>query len=545
MRTRRRPRARPARRSARGRLGGVTESTLFLLLVTIAGVYAVRWAARLARLGSEFPAKTLIATALSALVAVTGFSSLNVSAPLRDLALVVGPIYVFGPLLLVGLARNRRYRLAGGLTDVLYWTGEGRAAVRRLLAQAALQLGDAESALRLSPRHDSLLLIQAYVLQEDWDAILRLEELPREGDNAYLAGAARIQALLALGHPDRARQELTTMKRRWEGSERGPIGYRSVVISEARCDAEEGDFEKVRSDLQQPLAGVQPATLYAILARAAECGGQREAAVTLYGHAFQAAPRALQPHYAGRLRALGEEPPPLARKAAAPVATLSLAGAIVAAYIAEILVDRFVGSVRVAGQTLHHSSLAGAFILNVPGVPAEHAWWRLVSYAFLHANLVHIGFNTWVLVDLGRLYEQRRGWGNLIAAFVAGTVAGAYLTSLAQSQQPLLLIGASGGILGIAGALLADVIRSPSASDRLLLRGLVQWMILIALFSVAVPNVSLWGHAGGVVGGLLWGFVRQGLPADRRVGAVAGALGILVMAVSLVAAVVTSIGALH
>ena len=523
----------------------MTETTLFLLLVTIAGVYAVRWAARLAPMWSEFPAKTLIATALAALVTVTGFTTLSISAVLRDLALVVGPVYVFGPLLLVAMARNRRYRPAGGLTDVLYWTFEGRAAVRRLLAQAALQQGDADAALKLSSRHDSLLLIQAYVLKEDWDAILQLEELPREGDNAFLAGAARIQALLALGHQDQARQELATLKRRWESSERGPIGHRSIVISEARCDAEEGDFEKVRSGLQQPLTGVQPATLYAILARAAERSGQADAALTLYTHAFQSAPRALQPRYGTRIRALGQEPPPVARTAATPVATLSLAGAIVAAYIAEILVDRFIGAVRAGGQTLHLSSFTGAFMLNIPGVPGEHAWWRMLSYAFLHANLVHIGFNTWVLVDLGRIYEQRRGWGNLIAAFVVGTAAGAYLTSLAQAQQPLLLIGASGGILGIAGALLADVVRSPVPSDRLLLRGLVQWMILIALFSVAVPNVSLWGHAGGVVGGLLWGFIRQGLPPSRQIGRVAGAAGVALMLVAVATAIVTSVGALH
>ncbi|MEJ2665742.1 MAG: rhomboid family intramembrane serine protease [Deinococcales bacterium] len=523
----------------------MTESALFLLLVTIAGVYAVRWAGRLAPLSSEFPAKTLIATALSALIAVTGFTSLRVSAVLRDLALVVGPVYVFGPLVLVSLARNRRYRFAGVLSDALYWTAEGRAAVRRLLAQAALQQGDAESALKLSPRHDSLLLIQAHVLQEDWDAILHLEDVPREGDNAFLAAGARIQALLALGHPDQARQELATMKRRWEGGARGPIGYRSVVISEARCDAEDGDFEKVRDGLQQPLSGVHPSTLYAILARAAERGGQRDAAVTLYTHAFQSAPGALQPRYAAKLRELGQVPPPLARRSARPVATLSLAGAIVAAYVAEILVNRFIGAVRVGAQTLHLSSFTAAFMLNIPGVPGEHAWWRLLTYAFLHANLVHIGFNTWVLVDLGRIYEQRRGWGNVIAAFVVGTAAGAYLTSVAQAQQPLLLIGASGGILGIAGALLADVLRSPVASDRLLLRGLVQWMILIALFSVAVPNVSLWGHAGGVVGGLLWGFVRQGLPADRRIGSVAGVLGIVLLVAALASAVITSVSALH
>ncbi len=530
-----------ARRRGRGRLVGVTESALFLLLVAIAGAYAVRWTARLAPLWSEFPAKTLIATALAVLITIADVTRLSVSDALRYVALVVGPVYVFGPLLLVTLARGRRYRLAAGISDVLYWTAEGRAAVRRLLAQVALQQGDARAALEMAPRHDTLLLVQAYELNDDWQAILELEADPGQDDNSFLASAARIQALLAVGQPERARQELAALRRRWEAGARGPIGYRSLVLSEARCAAEEGDLQTVRETLQQPLTGVRASTVYGILARAAETSHDRDTAVTLYAHAYESASPGLRERYARRLRTLGAEPPPVARRSGVAVATLTLAGVLVAAFIAENLVDRFIGSVRVGAQTMHLSSYTAAFILNVPGVPGEHAWWRLLTYAFLHANLVHIGFNVWVLVDLGRIYELRRGWGDLLAAFVAGTLVGAYLTSITQAHQALLLVGASGGILGIAGALLADVLRSTSPADRALLRGLVQWMILIALFSVAVPNVSLWGHAGGVVGGLVYGFVRQGLPQGRRVGTFAGLLGSAAMIAALVTAVVTSV----
>lgn len=523
----------------------MTESALFLLLVAIAGAYAVRWSARLAPLGSEFPAKTVIATALAALVAVAALTSLNMSSVLRYVALVVSPIYVFGPLMLVALARNRRYRLASGVTDVLYWTVEGRTAVRRLLAQAALQQGDAVAARALAPKNDTLLVIQALVLSEDWQAVLELEPLRDQSDNAFLGGAARIQALLALGHLEQARQELDALRRRWESGARGPIGYRSLILSEARCDAEDGAFHKVREVLQQPIAGVQPATLYAILARAAERSHDRDTAVSLYSRAFEVAPPPSQERIAKRLHTLGAEPPLVARRSGVATATLTLAGVLVAAFIAQNLVDRLIGSVRIGAQTLQLSSFTAAFMLNIQGVPGEHAWWRMLTYAFLHANLVHIGFNVWVLVDLGRIYEARRGWGDLLAAFAAGTMVGAYLTSITQAHQSLLLVGASGGILGIAGALLADVLRSQTPSDRALLRGLVQWMVLIALFSVAVPNVSLWGHAGGVVGGMLWGFVRQGLPADRRIGSAAGVIGALAMVVALVTAVLTSVTALH
>ncbi|MDF1523151.1 MAG: rhomboid family intramembrane serine protease, partial [Trueperaceae bacterium] len=85
-----------------------------------------------------------------------------------------------------------------------------------------------------------------------------------------------------------------------------------------------------------------------------------------------------------------------------------------------------------------------------------------------------------------------------------------------------------------AGALVADVARRRSTGDRALLRSLLQWMAMIALLSVVIPNVSLWGHVGGVVGGLLWGFARLGLPADRRVDRLAGGLALAAVAWALV-----------
>ena len=518
----------------------MTQDTLFLLLVTISGVYAVRWSLRLAPLWSEFPAKTSIATALSALVTLGGVTSLSVSAPLRFAALVVGPLYVFGPLALVALARARRYRPATVVADILYWTPEGRAAVRRLLAQAALQQGDAEAALRTAPEHDALLLAQAHALKGDWEGVLELD-LPRDGDNAFLGDAARIEALVALGRVDEARTAVSAMRSRWEAGVRGPIGYRSLVVSEARVKAEEGDFEGVRDALQQPMAGVRAHTLYGVLGRAAERAGLRDAAVKLYVHAYQSAPPGTRERYGDKLRLFGQEPPPLPRSRTAAVATLSLAAALVLAYAVQNLADRGLGTVRALGQSFQVSTFTGAFMLGLPAVPSEHAWWRMLTYAFLHANLVHIGFNVWVLVDLGRIYEQRRGWGNLLVAFVAGTIMGAYLTSLAQAHQPLVLVGASGGILGVAGALLADVMRSRAPADRVLLRGLLQWMVLIALFSVAVPGVSLWGHAGGVVGGILWGLVRQGIPAGRRFDEAAGAAAALITVAALALAVATAV----
>ena len=88
----------------------------------------------------------------------------------------------------------------------------------------------------------------------------------------------------------------------------------------------------------------------------------------------------------------------------------------------------------------------------------------------------------------------------------------------------------------LAGAaLLAGrvALRGRGAQDRALTRSLLQWIAFIVLFSVAIPNVSLWGHVGGLLGGLLWGFVRQGLPQTRGLDRAAGVLSVGLLAYAL------------
>lgn len=494
----------------------------------------------MAPLWSEFPAKTLIATVLAGLGAATGLTWLRAPTGLVTVALIVGPLYVFGPIALVALVRAGRWRLAAALVQVLYWARDGRAAVGRLLAQAALQDGDPEAALALSPRKDPLLLSQAYLLMEAWDEVLKLE-LPRAGDgdapdNAFLGAAARIEALVELGNVEQARMETQALRSRFDAGRQGPLGYRAVVLSEARVAAEEGDFERTRELVEQPLAGARPATLYAILARAAEQSGRPDVAVRAYTAAHGVSSGALKERFERRLVLLGEAPPAALQRAVMPIATYVLGGVLATAYLAQVLADRAYGVVRALGQSYEVSMVVAAYLQNLPGVPAVGAWWRYLSYAFVHGNLIHIGFNLWVMFDLGRLYERRRGWSDLIVAFVAGTAGGALLTSWMQAGQPLILVGASGGILGIAGALLADALTSRRAADRVLLRSLLQWMALLMLFSFAVPGVSLWGHVGGVAGGLVWGFVRGRLPTSFKTSRqISQALGVLAIGLLLLA----------
>lgn len=521
----------------------MTSAALFLIVVALAGLSAIRLASRLAPLNSEFPAKTVIATLLAGLGAAGELGVLQAAPWAIVVILVLAPLYVFGPLALIALVRAGAWRGARSLMRLLYWSTEGRAALGRLLAQAALQEGNAAAALGLAPRHDALLLSLAHLLEGDWEGVLAVEAPHPAGDdadNAHLIAAARIEALLELGQVEQAQHETQALRTRFEAGRQGPLGYRAVVLSEARLAADRGDFEKARELLEQPLVGARPADLFRILGRAGERAGRPEMAAKAYSAAYGASRGEQRKRFAAELTRLGVAVPKRATGVSArPWATYALAASLALAYGAQLLFDRSYGLVRALGQLYEASSVVAAFLQQLPGLPAIGAWWRYLSYAFLHGNLVHIGFNLWVLFDIGRLYERRRGWGDLLAAFVAGTVIGAHLTTIFQAGQPLILVGASGGILGVAGALLAEALLSRNAADRLLLRSLAQWMLILLAFSVAVPGVSLWGHVGGVVGGFIYGLLRVRLPLGKGFSQAVGFLAIGLMVLALVSAIST------
>src|SRR5690606_29991944 len=110
------------------------------------------------------------------------------------------------------------------------------------------------------------------------------------------------------------------------------------------------------------------------------------------------------------------------------------------------------------------------------------------------------------------------------------------LASVAAAGRPLLLVGASGGVFGVAAALTLDAAFRRSAADPALLRTLAMFLGLNLLFSL-LPGVSLWGDVGGLVAGGAYAALRRALPS-RAVGSVLGLAGVGALAVALGTALV-------
>jgi membrane associated rhomboid family serine protease len=133
---------------------------------------------------------------------------------------------------------------------------------------------------------------------------------------------------------------------------------------------------------------------------------------------------------------------------------------------------------------------------------AEGEWYRLLTSGFLHAGIIHIGFNMFLLYFLGRLLEPSLGTPRFVALYFASLLAGACGALIVEPNA--LTVGASGAIFGLAGA--TFVMARGRGMDAL--AGQVGFLIAFNLiFSFVAPSISVGGHIGGLVGGVLCALV--------------------------------------
>ncbi|MGD1090786.1 MAG: rhomboid family intramembrane serine protease [Bryobacteraceae bacterium] len=132
-------------------------------------------------------------------------------------------------------------------------------------------------------------------------------------------------------------------------------------------------------------------------------------------------------------------------------------------------------------------------------------WWRLVTAGFLHGGLIHILMNSWVLFDLGAQVEEHYGTARYIVLYFVSTVTGFLASSY---WSPALSIGASAGILGLIGAMIAVGVRDRSSYGAAMRSVYMRWVfyiILIGLLPIfATDNAA---HIGGLAGGFVIAYI--------------------------------------
>lgn len=174
-------------------------------------------------------------------------------------------------------------------------------------------------------------------------------------------------------------------------------------------------------------------------------------------------------------------------------ATFALIAINVAVYIAEIASGP-------GGLNSPGASLVVNYGLFGPSV-AGGEWYRLLTGAFLHASLLHVGFNMFALYFLGRLLEPAIGTPRFVFLYVASLFGGAFGALLLSPDA--LTYGASGAVFGIFGAAFA-IARGRGLDAVASTIGVI--LLLNLAISFGDPHISLGGHLGGLVAGVLCAF---------------------------------------
>lgn len=143
-------------------------------------------------------------------------------------------------------------------------------------------------------------------------------------------------------------------------------------------------------------------------------------------------------------------------------------------------------------------------------------WWRLVTAGFLHGGLLHILMNSWALMDLGAQVEEIYGSARLLVFYYVATICGFFASTFWSAS---LSVGASAGIFGLIGAMIALGARHNSTLGSAV-RGLyIRWAIYGLLFGL-LPGLQIdnAAHLGGLAGGFAVAYLsgEQGHPGARK-----------------------------
>ena len=154
--------------------------------------------------------------------------------------------------------------------------------------------------------------------------------------------------------------------------------------------------------------------------------------------------------------------------------------------------------------------LGDPMIDQVPFLPDQTT---LVTYAFLHADWMHVLSNMLFLFVFGDNIEDAMGHIRYLIFYLCCAAAGGFAHMLADPASTVPLVGASGAVAGVIAAyillypkvrifvLMRIIVPLPIPIPALYVLGL--WVAL-QIFFVMFPDdgsVAWWAHIGGLIAG--------------------------------------------
>ncbi len=131
-------------------------------------------------------------------------------------------------------------------------------------------------------------------------------------------------------------------------------------------------------------------------------------------------------------------------------------------------------------------------------------WWTLISANYLHGSVLHILFNMLMFWQLVPITAREYGPYRMFSIYTLGGVFGFLISYYAGI---VFTIGASAAVCSLVGSLLYFGKSRGGVYGYAVYKQIMGWVISLFLFGFIVPGINNWAHGGGILGGIIFGYL--------------------------------------
>jgi len=134
-----------------------------------------------------------------------------------------------------------------------------------------------------------------------------------------------------------------------------------------------------------------------------------------------------------------------------------------------------------------------------------HQYWRLLTSCFLHFGIVLIGFNMYVLYQIGPFIQMAFGRIRYLLIYFSAGLGGSIVSVFVHPMS--VGAGASGAIFGLYGAVFGFLLIKRRSLDPAVTKSIAKSAGIFVLYNVVYGSITRTTDLSAHFGGLVTGFV--------------------------------------